>query len=221
MKKRDWAFVAACLAGALLFGVWSIRLGVEFYRSQSLADGARQLAAAWGSGIARPLERPAPTSGRTSIGTSRDRSAGSGRFLQVPELEGPASCHAFECSAIHLTASPSVTKPLTTSVSPSGHKISIPQPVPGFFRAMNVGCCSSIGRVCACGGQVQANHAAITFVVPVRGQGATASAVSWRLFSCWGGRCPNSPPRVRKRNRGNRTSEPSRQPEPKRSETAS
>jgi hypothetical protein len=34
MKKRDWAFVVASLAGAVLFGVWSVRVGVQFYRSQ-------------------------------------------------------------------------------------------------------------------------------------------------------------------------------------------
>jgi hypothetical protein len=34
MKKRDWAFVVASLAGALFLGVLSVRLGVEFYRSQ-------------------------------------------------------------------------------------------------------------------------------------------------------------------------------------------
>jgi len=25
MKKRDWAFVAACVAGALMFGIWASR----------------------------------------------------------------------------------------------------------------------------------------------------------------------------------------------------
>ena len=54
------------------------------------------------------------------------------------------SSHVLECSAIHLAASCSVMKPLITSVSPSGHRISIPQPVPGFFRAMKVGGCSNI-----------------------------------------------------------------------------
>ncbi|WP_375783120.1 hypothetical protein ACE10Z_24860 [Bradyrhizobium sp. Pha-3] len=34
MKKRDWVFVAACVAGALLFGVWSFRMGVAFHRSR-------------------------------------------------------------------------------------------------------------------------------------------------------------------------------------------
>jgi len=68
--------------------------------------------------------------------------------------------HALECSAIHLPASCSVIKPLITSVSPSGHRISIPQPVPGIFRAMKVGRCSIIPRICADGGPVQASHPA-------------------------------------------------------------
>ena len=34
MKKRDWAFVAACAAGALLFGIWSFQMGIAFHRSQ-------------------------------------------------------------------------------------------------------------------------------------------------------------------------------------------
>jgi hypothetical protein len=69
---------------------------------------------------------------------------------------------ACECSAIHLAASCSVMKPLTTSVSPSGHRISTRQPVPGFFRAMKVGCCSSIRRICAGADTVQASYPAIT-----------------------------------------------------------
>jgi hypothetical protein len=69
-------------------------------------------------------------------------------------------CHPLECSAIHLAASCSVTKPLITSVSPSGHRISIPQPVPGFFRAMKVGRCSNIRRICAHGASVQASNPA-------------------------------------------------------------
>src|ERR1700675_726662 len=69
-------------------------------------------------------------------------------------------CHALECSAIHLAASFSVMKPLTASVSPSGHKMSTPQPDPGFFRATKVGRCSDIPRICACGGTVQASHPA-------------------------------------------------------------
>jgi len=64
------------------------------------------------------------------------------------------------CSAIHLTASYSVIKPLTTSVSPSGHRISTPQPEPGFFRATKTGRCSDIPRICACGGPVQASYPA-------------------------------------------------------------
>jgi len=34
MKKRDWAFVAVCVAGALLFGGWSVRMGIAYQRSQ-------------------------------------------------------------------------------------------------------------------------------------------------------------------------------------------
>jgi hypothetical protein len=74
--------------------------------------------------------------------------------------------HAFECSAIHLAASCSVMKPLITSVSPSGHKISTPQPDPGFFRATKVGRCSDILRICACGVSVQARYPAITDPLP-------------------------------------------------------
>jgi hypothetical protein len=69
-------------------------------------------------------------------------------------------CQALECSAIHLTASCSVIKPLIASVSPSGHRISTPQPDPGFFRATKVGRCSDIPRICACGGPVQASDPA-------------------------------------------------------------
>ncbi|WP_143046574.1 hypothetical protein [Bradyrhizobium erythrophlei] len=34
MKKREWAFVAACVAGAVLFGVWSFQMGIAFHRSR-------------------------------------------------------------------------------------------------------------------------------------------------------------------------------------------
>jgi hypothetical protein len=68
--------------------------------------------------------------------------------------------HTLECSAIHLTASCSVMKPLTTSVSPSGHRISTPQPDPGFFRATKDGRCSDILGICAYGGPVQASYPA-------------------------------------------------------------
>jgi hypothetical protein len=76
------------------------------------------------------------------------------------ELSFVFPCHALECSEIHFTASCSVIKPLTTSVSPSGHRISTPQPDPGFFRATKVGRCSGIPRICACGGPVQASYPA-------------------------------------------------------------
>src|SRR6476660_5408934 len=69
-------------------------------------------------------------------------------------------CHAWECSAIHLAASCSVMNPLMTSVSPSGHRISTPQPEPGFFRATKVGRCSDILRICAYDGPVQASYPA-------------------------------------------------------------
>jgi hypothetical protein len=51
-------------------------------------------------------------------------------------------------------------KPLTTSVSPSDHRISTPQPEPGFFRATKVGRCSDILRICAYVGPVQASYPA-------------------------------------------------------------
>jgi hypothetical protein len=41
-------------------------------------------------------------------------------------------------------------KPLITSVSPSGHRISTPQPDPGFFRATKVGRCSDVPKITAC-----------------------------------------------------------------------
>jgi len=50
--------------------------------------------------------------------------------------------------------------PLMTSVSPSGHRISTPQPEPGFFRATKVGRCSDILRICAYDGPVQASYPA-------------------------------------------------------------
>jgi hypothetical protein len=72
----------------------------------------------------------------------------------------PATPLEFSCSVIHLIASYSVIKPLITSVSPSGHRISTPQPDPGFFRATKVGRCSDILRICAYGGPVQASYPA-------------------------------------------------------------
>ena len=65
-------------------------------------------------------------------------------------------CQPSECSAIHLTASCSVIKPLITSVSPSSQRISTTQPDRGFFRATKVGRCSDILRICAYGASVQA-----------------------------------------------------------------
>jgi hypothetical protein len=43
ITRRDWAFVAACIAGAVLLGVWSFRSGLEFRRTQS---GATDLSSA-------------------------------------------------------------------------------------------------------------------------------------------------------------------------------
>jgi hypothetical protein len=65
-------------------------------------------------------------------------------------------CQPSECSAIHLTASCSVIKPLITSVSPSSQRISTTQPDRGFFRATKVGRCSDILGICAYGAPVQA-----------------------------------------------------------------
>jgi hypothetical protein len=59
-------------------------------------------------------------------------------------------------------------KPLMTSVSPSGHRISTSQPDPGFFRAPKVGRCSDILRICAHGATVQASYPAT--VKPTRDQ---------------------------------------------------
>jgi hypothetical protein len=84
-----------------------------------------------------------------------------GRPTHQRATDGPSSGpSAWECSAIHLTASCSVMKPLIASVSPSGHRTSTPQPDPGFFRATKVGRCSNIQRICACGGPVQASYPA-------------------------------------------------------------
>ena len=63
------------------------------------------------------------------------------------------SCQPLECSAIQSAAAFSVAKPLITSVSPSGQRISTTQPTPGLpFRATKVGRCSGIFRICACRG---------------------------------------------------------------------
>lgn len=43
MKKRDWAFVAACVSGAVLFGVWSFQMGIAFHRSQETATDLSSL----------------------------------------------------------------------------------------------------------------------------------------------------------------------------------
>jgi len=43
MKKRDWAFVAACVSGAVLFGVWSVQMGIAFHRSQETATDLSSL----------------------------------------------------------------------------------------------------------------------------------------------------------------------------------
>jgi hypothetical protein len=91
-----------------------------------------------------------------------------GELVRVP-------CHAFECSAIHLTASCSVMKPLTTSVSPSGHRISLPSQFRDF-RTMKVGRCSNIRRICAHSGAVQASYpAAIKLNVSFGRRGRTGN----------------------------------------------
>jgi hypothetical protein len=33
-KKADWAFVAVCVAGAIICGTWSVKLGIEHYKPQ-------------------------------------------------------------------------------------------------------------------------------------------------------------------------------------------
>jgi hypothetical protein len=38
MRKRDWAFVAACVAGAMVLGVWSVRMGIAFHRAHGVTD---------------------------------------------------------------------------------------------------------------------------------------------------------------------------------------
>lgn len=60
MKKRDWAFVAACAAGALLFGVWSFQMGIAFHRSRqgptdfSSSHRRSQVGSQVGSSAVRP-----------------------------------------------------------------------------------------------------------------------------------------------------------------------
>jgi hypothetical protein len=79
------------------------------------------------------------------------------RAALTGSMTGWVVCHSYfpatplpcSCSVIHLSASYSVINPLIASVSPSGHKISTPQPDPGFFRATKVGRCSDIPRLCA------------------------------------------------------------------------
>src|ERR1700682_6315546 len=65
-----------------------------------------------------------------------------------------------ECLAAHSAACCLVVKPLITSVSPSGQRISTTQPSPGGlpFLTPKAGRCSDILRICAYGGPVQASH---------------------------------------------------------------
>ena len=65
------------------------------------------------------------------------------------------SCQVSECLSTHSAACFSVVKPLITSVSPSGQRISTTQPSPGFFRATKMGRYSDILRIWAYGGPVQ------------------------------------------------------------------
>ena len=110
---------------------------------------------------------------KRSYAVSKSRSATHSCQIEVTRYRRPGSgrgawralsfvfpCQALECSAIHLTASCSVMKPLIASVSPSGHRISTSQPEPGFFRATKAGRCSTILRICAYGGPVQASYPA-------------------------------------------------------------
>jgi len=60
MRKRDWAFVAACVAGALLFGVWSFQMGIAFHRSQ---HGATDLQFASAQPGRRFRAQPGPAPG--------------------------------------------------------------------------------------------------------------------------------------------------------------
>ena len=109
---------------------------------------------------------PGFTSGLPRVGKRLQRIAG--RSARRRAAGGRLACHSyfpatpleFSCSVIHLSASYSVIKPLISSVSPSGHRISTPQPDPGFFRATKVGRCSDIHRICAYGGPVQASYPA-------------------------------------------------------------
>jgi hypothetical protein len=57
------------------------------------------------------------------------------------------SCQVSECLSIHSAACFSVVKPLITSVSPSGQRISTTQPSPGFFRATKMGRYSGMLRI--------------------------------------------------------------------------
>ena len=111
-------------------------------------------------GRSTTLGRPLVNSGFAAMSSSANRLCELGGFSEgVSEaLSFVFSSHVLECSAIHLAASCSVMKPLITSVSPSGHRISIPQPVPGFFRAPKVGRCSNIPSSMNRWRPVQASH---------------------------------------------------------------
>lgn len=112
-----------------------------------------------------PPRSPWSQRARSFQGPLLDRNTGLADWLFQPyDAWGESlfvfSCHPLECSVIQIAASCSVINPLITSVSPSAHRISIPQPVPGFLRAMKVGRCSNIRRICAHGAQVQASKPA-------------------------------------------------------------
>jgi hypothetical protein len=41
-KKGEWAFVAVCVAGAIICGTWSVKLGIAHYKAQPRRDGVWQ-----------------------------------------------------------------------------------------------------------------------------------------------------------------------------------
>ena len=126
-----------------------VELGSLWWTSVGLTTSATAPSADYRT--ASPIGCPTPS--------TRYRRPGSGRSAWGA-LSFVFPCQALECSAIHLTASCSVMKPLIASVSPSGHRISTSQPEPGFFRATKAGRCSNILRLCAYDGPVQASYPA-------------------------------------------------------------
>jgi hypothetical protein len=137
-------------------------------------------------------------------GAARARVPSVDRFcepVRVPRAFGVTCRSHFlalecSCSAIHLTASCSVAKPLTTSVSPSGQRISTPQPEPGFFRATKTGRCSDIPRIWACGGPVQASYPAtikLTTTLEMGRLPGAGAGSGFAGFMCAGRSAPANP----------------------------